>query len=218
MNDRPLLIAFGISLGLHGALLVKPALPLRWVQAPAIRPPLRVVYEQPTVRSPAHPTRAALVRALRQAGVGPSTPGAGDGPRIRVPDRPTLGTMSLAPDWTPRAPSVVDLTDLLDAARGDAVLLSYFGAIRERIQRTANQRPWLTTETTPGVVYVSFQLDASGLVREARVVPERSAASSALQQVAVRIVTSAAPFPPFPPSLSVSTKTIIIPLEFVMGS
>ena len=97
-------------------------------------------------------------------------------------------------------------------------MLSYFSAIREQIQRAANRRTWLTGEQREGLVYVSFVLTSTGAVQEAAVVSGRSAASPDLRDVAVQIVKAASPFPPFPPSMGEPNKTIVVPLEFLLGS
>ena len=114
---------------------------------------------------------------------------------------------------------VVDLTNLAEAAQGNPVLLSYFSVIREQIQQTANKRTWMTgQERAEGIVYLSFVLSPKGHIQSAAVVPERSVSSSALQGVALNIIKSAGPFPPFPPSMDEPSKTVVVPLEFLMGS
>ena len=121
-------------------------------------------------------------------------------------------------DLMPERSSVVDLTNLVDAARGNPVLLSYFSAIREQIQQTANRQAWLTGTSTEGLVYVTFVLSATGAIREAQVVVDRSSGAAALREIALQIVTTAAPFPPFPPSVTEATKTVVVPLEFLLGT
>jgi protein TonB len=119
---------------------------------------------------------------------------------------------------SPQRGAVIDLTNLVEASRGDPVLLSYFSAIREQIQQTANRQPWLTGEMTQGLVYVSFTLYASGSVERVVIVGERSVDSEMLRDAALRIVKAAAPFPPFPPSMTEGHKTVVVPLEFLLGS
>src|SRR3989338_962733 len=114
--------------------------------------------------------------------------------------------------------SVVDLSNLAEASRGDPVLLSYFSAIRERIQRTANQQTWMSSEASEGIVYVSFLLIRSGQIASPKALVERSASSPQLHAIAVKIITASSPFPPLPPSLQGEAKTIVVPLEFLRGS
>ena len=113
----------------------------------------------------------------------------------------------------------MDLTNLVDAAQGDPVLLSYFSAIREQIQRAANQQTWMAGEPdAQGLVYVSFVLGAAGKVQAVSIVADRSIPSRQLQDIAMRIVKAASPFAPFPPSLAGASKTVVVPLEFLRGS
>ncbi|GEM_PF-1917931 len=117
-----------------------------------------------------------------------------------------------------RAP-VIDLTNLMEAAQGDPVLLSYFSAIREQIQRTANQQTWSTGDQgAQGVIYLSFVLDRQGQVSAVNVLEDRSAVSRQLHDIALTIIMHSSPFPAFPPSLSDGSKTVVVPLEFLLGS
>jgi hypothetical protein len=114
--------------------------------------------------------------------------------------------------------TAVDLTDLTAASQGDPVLLSYFGAIREQIQRTANAKTWVLAENlASGTIYVGFVLERTGELRSASVVSERSLASPQLGKVALQIIQASSPFLPFPPSFKESSKAIIVPLEFALG-
>jgi len=106
---------------------------------------------------------------------------------------------------------------MVDAAQGDPVLLSYFMAIRDQIQRTANRQTWPADGAGEGLVYVSFVLSQAGMIQSAGNVRGRSIASPALQEMAVKIVQHAGPFAPFPPSVPGGMKTIVIPLEFLLS-
>lgn len=111
--------------------------------------------------------------------------------------------------------SAVDLTDLAAAAQGNPVLFSYFGAIREQIQRTADARAWLPEqENGSGVVYVGFVIGRTGALRSSSVVPERSTASPVLCRVALQIIQASNPFLPLPPSFTESSKAVVVPIEF----
>lgn len=124
---------------------------------------------------------------------------------------------ALAPPSAARMPSgVIDLADL-QAAAGNPVLLSYFGALREQIQQVANTGSWPTAiGSDAGLVYISFVIQPKGTLRAASVMPDRTSASQALRDAALRMVTSAAPFPPVPPSyLKESPEmTVLVPIEF----
>ncbi len=149
---------------------------------------------------------------------------------VRIPDRPfavgaesSLGGSGSAREGSAAASpfvatrsSIIDLTNVTEAAQGDPVLLSYFSAIREQIQQVANQQTWSAVDANEGLIYVCFELNARGIIREISVEEQRSAPSESLRMAAMRIVQAAAPFPPFPPSFDASSKTIMVPLEFVL--
>ncbi len=115
--------------------------------------------------------------------------------------------------------TAVDLTDLAVAAQGNPVLLSYFGAIREQIQRTANEAVWAPTQgLSAGLVYVGFIIGKNGRLQSAAVMPERSTASPQLCAIALQLVQASSPFPPFPPSFQDPSKAVVVPIEFGVGS
>ena len=231
MTDRVFTVAFGVSLGAHLVLLLCQLVSLNWLATPSRRTPMEVVYERETATRELEQLQEHLARATRDAAAIPS-PTLGDHPQIRIPDRPSLSEdrplaavaggrpltddRSLS-DFVPGPPAIVDLTNLVDASRGDPVLLSYFSAIRDQIQQAANRSTWLSASMTEGLVYVSFTLNASGVIHKVSVVSERSVAAQPLQEAAVRIVKAAGPFPPFPPSMAEPNKTIVVPLEFLLG-
>jgi len=157
-----------------------------------------------------HPRRREPADALL-----PGPPG--EEPRIRVPERPPL-TLQDSPKAEIELAPFIDLTNLIDAAKGDPVLFSYFGAIREQIQHAAGAQDWLTEATGSGLVYVSFVLKEDGNLRGVAVVPERSVDSKPLRDAALKIVQHAGPFPPFPPSMAHAPTTLVVPLEFLAGS
>lgn len=101
------------------------------------------------------------------------------------------------------------------AAPGDPELLGYLSEVQERIQDAADHRRWLTGDRQGGLVYVAFVLAPAGGIVRATAMPERSSGTPELQELAKRIVESAAPFPPFPPSLQAPQRTIYVPLAFL---
>ncbi|MBI3010779.1 MAG: hypothetical protein HYY57_07340 [Candidatus Omnitrophica bacterium] len=216
MPDRGLAIAFGFSVTAHLLLILIQDIP--WNPAKAARPirPMEVVYEQQEAARLKLMELKERLRTSKSLGPGNAT-GNSEGAHIRIPDQPALASAQPLSTWASTNPSsVVDLTNLVEASRGDPVLLSYFGAIREQIQRTANERAWLSGVSAEGLIYISFLLNANGTVRHTTVVAERSVSSQPLWAVATRIVEAAAPFPPFPPSMSDQGKTIVVPLEFLL--
>ena len=218
MSDRIFTAAFAFSLGIHLILLIGHLLRIPWPFAPQIRTPLEVTYEVEEAKEELHQMQEQLARATRSTVASPAPATVGDRTEIRIPERPSLTSSQALADIMPDRASVIDLTNLVDAARGAPVLLSYFGAIREQIQRSANTRAWVTEQRDEGLVFVMFTLFSSGVVQDAQVVSDRSAPSAVLQDVALRIVRAASPFPPFPPSIPEPNKTIVVPLEFLLGS
>lgn len=218
-SDRVFLLAFGLSLGIHLVLLLGQLAFWRRRATPSRSGWLEVVYQDVvTGREALQALLAQQARTTRGHGGLPSAPGVGERAQVRIPERSFAP--SLQPGAMPASPStVVDLANVVEAVRDHPVLFSYFGAIREQIQRNANRQAWLPDypfhEGPQGVVYVSFVLSADGTVRGASIVPERSVSSPTLQAAARQIVESAGPFPPFPPSLKDPSKTILIPLEFL---
>lgn len=218
LSDRIFTVCFGVSLGLHLLLLIGQLLHLQWLNPMIVRSPLEVIYEYHTLRDELQQLQEQVAKARRETVAPPSIANLGERPQIRIPERPLLTASQTLADVLPGRPSVVDLTNLVDASRGDPVLLSYFSAIREQIQRTANRQPWLSGESAEGLVYISFLLNANGAIERLAVVSDRSVPSSALRDIAFNIVNTAAPFPPFPPSMTESQKTVVVPLEFLYGS
>ena len=217
MGDRTFTIAFSVSLGLHVLLLTSQLLSLRWLSPP--RRPIEVIYERQAAEDALRVLQEQLARAQRSTAASPAPSLAAAQPQIRIPDRAAVALEPSDLTGLPERAAVIDLTNLVDAARGDPVLLSYFSAIRERIQRTANGQAWLSAAAAPGLVYVSFFLSASGAAQRIEVLSDRSAPVDALRDVAVRIVRQSSPFPAFPPSMAREQgKTIIVPLEFLLGS
>ncbi len=220
--DRPLLAAFGFSLACHLALLGFQAIRLDWLTRATHRKTLEVIYEYRATQQEVQRLQSQLAKFDKHQ---PSSSGLSAVPgmttptsQIRIPDR-AGASPSTFPSNTPTGrEAVVDLTNLVEAAQGNPVLLSYFSAIREQIQRTANRRSWLADESTQGLVYVSFVLTTTGHVQSVTVLSDRSIPSPALHDIALRIIKASSPFPPFPPSLADSSKTLIVPLEFLVSS
>ena len=240
---RPLLWTLAASALVHA--LVLGVRVVRWTRELRLHPQadLRVFYEAMAEGMASDGRQPKLGEISAPTPV--VSAGAAPVPQIRIAERPALGLPGAEPgvgipgaggfefgdrlgqgggggqgggSGQTRSP-VVDLTNLAEAAQGNPVLLSYFSVIREQIQQTANKRTWMTgQERVEGIVYLSFVLSPKGRIQSAAVVPERSVSSSALQGVALNIIKAAGPFPPFPPSMDEPSKTVVVPLEFLMGS
>ena len=209
----------------------------RYRRTPTPQEATAVVYEHAALTHEVQQLHDQLAQASQRSEAASSAPAL----QVRLPDRMSIGgsgtfsgggargpsvsvglgagrSMSLPDIASPSRAAVVDLTNVVEAAQGDPVLLSYFSAIRERIQQTANHQAWFSGEASQGLVYVSFIMSSAGQVQSASVVADRSVSSRGLQAVAMDIIKAASPFPPFPPSFNVPQKTIVVPLEFLSGS
>ena len=218
MSDRGFTLAFSISLGLHLLLLIGQFISLHWDKTPRMRQTLEIVYDYEVAKQQVQQLQDQLARAKREAVAAPTAASNGLRTQIRIPDRPSLAVTTGLGDTLLTHASFVDLTNLTEASGGDPVLLTYFSTIREQIQRAANRRTWLTGEEKEGLVCISFVLTATGSAQKAGVLVDRSVASATLQETALRILKDAEPFPPFPPSIQEPSKTIVVPLEFLIGS
>ena len=241
-SERWLTLALGVSLLGHAAVLGAQLFALWW-RGPAGHPVTLIYDREPvprvaawspqevvspkvqlkelarsmTVTVSSAPGQMPDIKAGQQIIFGmpsPKSEAAGHGPgagRTHLMPEASAGTGAWA--------AAVDLTNLAAAAQGDPVLLSYFGTIREQIQRIADAKEWAADGSLrAGIVYVGFVMGRDGALQSASVVPERSSASAQLCQVALQIVRSSSPFLPFPPSFKESSKTIVIPIQFAFGS
>ena len=214
--ERPFVMAFGISLACHLVVLGLRVLHLRVVGREQERHALEVIYEAQAAQQELR----QLPHQLAALGEGQdSVPvSSAPAPHVRIPERPVVSLLPALSESGVSRPAVVDLTNPVDAAGGNPMLLSYFSAIREQIQRTANQQVWAAGKTAQGLVYVSFILNRTGQVLSVEIVSDRSATSPVLHDIATRIIKAAGPFPQFPPSIPDAAKTVVVPLEFLLGS
>jgi len=89
--------------------------------------------------------------------------------------------------------------------------ISYYQIVREKIRRSAYQN---YTHNETGEVYVSFIISSDGLLRNARLVQEKSGANDYLKGIALRSVNDASPFPNFPKELDYPQLTFNIIISF----
>ncbi len=217
MTDRTLVIGFAISASLHLSVLAAQCSSLNWLHSVRPASALEVIYESEAAAHELRQLQAQLARAKRET-VSMASPVGGPGgqTRIRIPERPSLLGDTGPSTIGPSGAGIVDLSNLVEAAAGNPILLSYFSILREQIQQTANRRDWLAGKTLEGVIHVSFLLRSDGSVSHIAIVPDRSAAVDTLRSVAPKIVKTSAPFPAFPPSMKEPNKTVVVPLEFLL--
>ena len=239
--NRPFTIALGISLAGHAVVVGAQVLSIGWTGLSAPVQP-RVIYDAHTDRaaeekakqlyrihaqlaqlgsSAAMPAGQAVMGSPGQAGRGAGGSAAWGQFLAQLTEgrgisRSTAGAVA---DETSPWVGAVDLTNLASAASGNPVLMSYFGAIREQIQRTADQQGWLSRDQLDqGVIYVGFVIARTGRITQTAVLKDRPSFSPSLGDAAVKIVRSSSPFPEFPPSSEGPSMAFIIPIEFVLSS
>ena len=241
-SERSFTIALALSAVAHSAVLGVQLVRLHRLPPIDKKTPLAIIYE----REPEQTVDRLKEQFAELADTMKELPGV-DAPesQIRMPSRPLgglpgagiggggglstgsgmpegfgAGAAGAAPGNRSQAAlsAVIDLTNLVEAAQGNPVLLSYFSAIREQIQRAANRNTWMAGQGVEGLVYVSFVMSKAGEVQSVSLVSDRSAPSKHLQDIALQIVKAAGPFPAFPPSIPDPVKTIVVPLEFLLGS
>ncbi len=89
--------------------------------------------------------------------------------------------------------------------------ISYYQIVREKIRRSAYQN---YTHNETGEVYLSFIISSDGLIRNARLIQEKSSANDYLKDIALRSVNDASPFPNFPKELDYPQLTFNIIISF----
>ncbi len=89
--------------------------------------------------------------------------------------------------------------------------VSYYQVVREKIRRAAYQN---YSKTEVGEVYLSFIISNDGVIRDIRLVDERSSGNSYLRDTALRSIRDAAPFPAFPKDLDYPELSFNIVISF----
>jgi TonB family protein len=89
--------------------------------------------------------------------------------------------------------------------------ISYYQIVREKIRRSAYQN---YTRTDTGEVYLSFVISNVGQIKQIRIIEEKSSPSSYLQEIAVKSISEAAPFPNFPKELDYPQLSFNVVISF----
>ena len=89
--------------------------------------------------------------------------------------------------------------------------ISYYQILREKIKRAAYQN---CTREEVGQIYISFSISSFGVLKEARLVEEKSSFSPYLRETALRSIKDASPFPNFPKELDYSSLTFNVLISF----
>jgi TonB family protein len=65
-----------------------------------------------------------------------------------------------------------------------------------------------------GSVYLTFLLDAHGVLEAAKIIPEKTDASEHLQEIAMRSLKEASPFPPFLKGMNLTEYPFNIEIQY----
>ena len=100
----------------------------------------------------------------------------------------------------------------IDMAKIDSPsYISYYQIVREKIRRSAYQN---FTRNETGEVYISFIISSDGLIKDVRLVAEKTSANDYLKDIALRSVNDASPFPNFPKELDYPQLSFNIIISF----
>ncbi|MFH1128225.1 MAG: hypothetical protein WBI28_01420 [Candidatus Omnitrophota bacterium] len=89
--------------------------------------------------------------------------------------------------------------------------ISYYQIVREKIRRAAYQN---YSRTEEGESYLSFIITNQGYLKEVRFVSEKSNASQFLEEISLKSINQAAPFPVFPKELDYPQLSFNVIISF----
>lgn len=89
--------------------------------------------------------------------------------------------------------------------------LNYYQIVREKIKRSAYQNYMRTEE---GEAYLSFTIYNSGYLGQVKIVEDKSSGSSYLNDIALRSIKDASPFPGFPKELDYPELSFNVVISF----
>ena len=89
--------------------------------------------------------------------------------------------------------------------------LSYYQIVREKIRRAAYLN---YTRTETGEIYLSFVINNDGVLKEARLVQDKSANSQYLRDIALKSIWAASPFPAFAKELDYQQLSFNVVISF----
>lgn len=89
--------------------------------------------------------------------------------------------------------------------------ISYYQLVREKIRRAAYQN---YTRADVGEVYLSFIISSDGILKEVRLIEEKSSPSKYLKECALASIKDASPFPDFPKTLDYPQLSFNVVISF----
>ncbi|MEI8344629.1 MAG: energy transducer TonB [Candidatus Omnitrophota bacterium] len=103
--------------------------------------------------------------------------------------------------------------DFLTDPQTGRIFVSYFGVVKEKIQKTI-KRKYARRQTTSGNVSVYFVLDPMGRVVKSAVSDKESSASEGLKAFALECLTASSSFGPFPKPLGGTNISFTVNILF----
>ena len=97
------------------------------------------------------------------------------------------------------------------AKMNNPTYVSYYQFVREKIRRAAYQN-YSRSET--GEVYMAFVISSNGILREVRLIEEKSSPNYYLRETALRSIRDASPFPLFPKDLDYPQLSFNVIISF----
>lgn len=89
--------------------------------------------------------------------------------------------------------------------------LNYYQIVREKIRRCAYEN-YSRSET--GEVYLAFVVSSQGMLREVKLIEEKSTENAYLRGISVRSINDASPFPAFPTELDYPQLSFNVMISF----
>jgi len=89
--------------------------------------------------------------------------------------------------------------------------VSYYQLVREKIRRAAYQN---YTHTETGEIYLAFLISDTGVLKDMRLIEEKSTPNYYLREIAMRSIRDASPFPPFPKELNYPQLSFNVIISF----
>lgn len=212
-SDRILRVTFIVSLFIHGAILLQSP-NLNPFSPPPKEQKIKVRYIKEDLQT--KPLPKALIRTDSQRPVSKPEPflnldaKIGTGSRVPPPyvrfAKPTFSGSDLM-----AIKKKITLPAIEMAKINNPGYISYYQIVREKIRRSAYQN---FTHNETGDVYISFIISNDGLIKDVRLIEERSAANDYLKGVALRSINDASPFPNFPKELDYPQLSFNIIISF----
>jgi hypothetical protein len=91
------------------------------------------------------------------------------------------------------------------------VYAAYNEMVRDRIKEKVYEN---YDKMESGTVYLTFLLDDRGVLRDAKIIPEKTDASEHLQEIAIRSLRQASPFPAFLRGMNLSEYPFNIEIQY----